>query len=58
MLVYAPLDESRDEPGLHDQIASGQFAILSGRMFEYRDLPEGDAKVSVLLTVITKGAHL
>lgn len=48
MYDYATLAQSENETKLDGQIASGHFAILSGRMFEYRDLPAGDAKVSLL----------
>lgn len=45
MADYATLDQSRDEDDLEVQMASGQFAVLSGRIFEFRDLPDGDEKV-------------
>jgi hypothetical protein len=48
MADYATLDQSHDEDDLEVQMASGQFAVLSGRMFEYRDLPDGDDKVGPL----------
>lgn len=45
MLDYETLDQAKDDAGLPSQIASGYFAVLSGKMFGFREKEEGDDKV-------------
>ena len=42
---YATLDRGKSDVELGHQMASGYFAVLSGKVFEYRDMEEGDEKV-------------
>ena len=44
---YSTLDRSRTDNDLVYQMASGQFAALSGKVFEYRDMEQGDDKVCI-----------
>jgi hypothetical protein len=46
MLDYETLDEAKDDVELPIQIASGYFAVLSGKMFDFREKEDGDEKVS------------
>jgi hypothetical protein len=42
---YATLSRAKGDPGLENQLASGYFAVLSGKIFELRDMEQGDEKV-------------
>jgi len=42
---YATLDRGKNDVELDHQMASGYFAVLSGKVFEYRDMEQGDDKV-------------
>jgi len=54
MLDYETLDQAKDDAELPIQIASGYFAVLSGKMFGFREKEEGDDKVrnSAFLLVV------
>jgi hypothetical protein len=42
---YATLDQSKVDGELVHHMASGYFAALSGKVFEYRGMEQGDDKV-------------
>jgi hypothetical protein len=47
---YSTLDQSKVDGELIHQMASGYFAALSGKVFEYRDMEQGDDKVCLWQT--------
>jgi hypothetical protein len=53
MLDYETLDHAKDDAELPTQIASGYFAVLSGKMFDFREKEDGDDKVSSVFTCYT-----
>jgi hypothetical protein len=42
---YATLNLAKDDAELDNQMASGYFAVLSGKVFELREMKQGDEKV-------------
>jgi hypothetical protein len=49
MVDYATLDQAKNNPELYNHMASGYFAVLSGKIFEFREMEEGDDKVRCAL---------
>jgi hypothetical protein len=42
---YATLNLAKNDVELNNQMASGYFAVLSGKVFELREMEQGDDKV-------------
>lgn len=42
---YATLNLAKNDVELNNQMASGYFAVLSGKVFELREMDQGDDKV-------------
>jgi hypothetical protein len=42
---YATLNLAKNDAELDNQMASGYFAVLSGKVFELREMEQGDDKV-------------
>lgn len=42
---YNTLDRAKDDVELYGLMASGYFAVLSGKIFEFREMDQGDDKV-------------
>jgi hypothetical protein len=58
MLDYETLDEAINDPELPTQIASGYFAVLSGKMFDFREKEDGDDKVSLQYSLAVPGLNV
>ena len=45
MIDYSTLEEAKGDIELRNHLASGYFAVLSGKVFEFRAMEAGDNKV-------------